>query len=80
MLITIYSFRGVKSYENAEGVMIKTPTGEITVLNHHRPLITPIVAGQITVLKSNEERESVTVRGGVLEVRPASNVTILADE
>ena len=80
MFFTLYSFRGRKVFEDVFVVMVKTPTGEITVLDHHLPLITPVERGFVTVMKNGNEKEVIDISGGILEVRPGSDVTLLADE
>lgn len=83
MFLHIYSLAKPKFYREAESVTVKTPTGEITVLNNHRPLVTPLLKGPIVVRDTKGETVTIDAEGGVLEVRPSSGVggevNILAD-
>ncbi len=67
------------AYEgDAEAVFVPTKTGIIEIMPNHTQLVSALGAGEIIVKNgSNENKFSVT--GGVLEVRPGSNVIILAD-
>mgnify|MGYP001613502840 CR=1 FL=1 len=68
------------TYEDdaVEQVTIPTATGYITVLPGHIPLITPLMAGEL-VVKKKDHSVPLAVSGGVVEVRPKSEVYILAD-
>ncbi len=62
-----------------------TPMGEITVLPHHLPLVTPLTAGELK-LKVNEGEGIfspdciyIAVSGGFMEVLPRCRVNIIAD-
>ena len=59
-------------------VTMMTTMGEITVLQHHIPLVSNLVSGEIKYKKSDEEL-SIAVSGGFAEVRPDGSVVILAD-
>ncbi len=70
---------GVTYHDDAiDQVTIPTATGYITVLPGHIPLVTPLVAGELIVKKKDHE-VPIAVSGGVVEVRPKSEVYILAD-
>ena len=59
-------------------VTMMTTMGEITVLQHHIPLVCNLVPGEIKY-KKNDEDLSIVVSGGFAEVRPDGSVVILAD-
>ena len=76
---TIVTPDGVTYQDEAvEQVTIPTATGYITVLPGHIPLVTPLTAGELVVKKS-DHTVPMAVSGGVVEVRPGSEVHILAD-
>lgn len=68
---TVYS-------DDVEQISIPTTDGEITVLQHHVPLISVLKAGELKYKKNGEEF-SMAVSGGFLEVRENNSVVILAD-
>ena len=79
MFLHIYSLDKSKFYREAQSVSVKTSRGEITILDHHRPLITPLVKGPMVIVEANGEKTTIDAEGGILEVRPGSEVNILAD-
>lgn len=68
----------------ANSVIVPTKMGIIEVLPNHMALVSALSAGEI-ILKNdkensaNGERIKFAVQGGVLEVRPQSEVIILVD-
>jgi len=68
--------------DEADSVTANTPDGEVTILPGHIPLITPLVPGRVTVVRSGKETD-VAVHGGFLEVRPddvhGTKVILLVD-
>jgi len=91
MKLSIYSLQNTLFEGEVDKVTLPTPQGEITVLDNHIPLITLINPGYVrytpllTVEASKEYNFSGTQKviklsGGVLEVRPQSEVVILAEE
>ena len=66
-------------YDDAiEKVSIPTTTGQITVLPNHIPLVSQVAVGELLVYKGNEP-VVIAVSRGILEVRPNSEVYIMAD-
>lgn len=70
----------------ASALFVPTQTGIIEVLPNHTQLISALKAGEIIVCGSPTSADSqdpknmkFKVSGGVLEVRPGSNIVILAD-
>jgi F-type H+-transporting ATPase subunit epsilon len=51
----------------ADSISLPTPDGEITILPHHIPLISLVIAGSILVRKGSEEKLFAVSRG-VVEV------------
>ncbi|OHA59604.1 MAG: ATP synthase F1 subunit epsilon [Candidatus Vogelbacteria bacterium RIFOXYD1_FULL_46_19] len=62
-----------------EQATIPTREGEITVLANHMPLVSLLAAGEMTVKKNQKETVHFVIAGGVLEVRPGSQLVILTD-
>lgn len=69
--------REVLSREEADFVKAPGIAGELGILPHHIPLLTPLRAGEV-VVQSGSSEEYFFVAGGFLEVRP-DKVVILAD-
>ncbi|MBI5222733.1 MAG: F0F1 ATP synthase subunit epsilon [Candidatus Magasanikbacteria bacterium] len=67
-------------YENEiEQVSVPTTMGEITILPNHAPLVSILQAGELKIKDKNGE-QVVAVSGGFLEIKPKSEVVILADD
>ena len=64
--------------EEVAQITVPTRNGEITVLPNHIPLVSVLEPGVIEVIKSNGEREVMSVSGGFIEVLK-DKVVILAD-
>jgi F-type H+-transporting ATPase subunit epsilon len=59
-------------------VTLPTSTGEITVLAHHIPLVTPVGSGELAVTMADGTVSPWVVSGGIIEVSP-SGVVVLAE-
>lgn len=62
---------------DAESVTLPTVTGEITILEHHIPLVTTLAPGMMTVRKGGEEHYFAVSRG-VVEIE-GTTIRILSD-
>lgn len=66
-------------YENdIDEVTIPTKDGVITVLPNHTPLVSSLAVGELKT-KQGEQVNQFALAGGVVEVRPESEVIVLAD-
>lgn len=79
MKLTILSLKGIQYDGEAAGLNIKTASGEITVLDHHRPLVTVLAKSEAKIIKPDGSRESVAINSGFLEMGPKNDLTILTD-
>ncbi len=64
-------------YYSGEVLSLTCPAreGEVTILRHHVPFVSPLRAGFICIRKEGEV-ESISITGGILEVH-AGGVTVL---
>lgn len=86
MKLRILSLRQAPIEKTVSSVSAPTPLGEITVLDNHIPLVTPLEKGNIRIREQSGKEESIEAKGGFIEVRPArpgggpgSEVNILLD-
>jgi F-type H+-transporting ATPase subunit epsilon len=63
--------------DTADEITLTTESGVIGVLGGHSPLVTIIRPGKMSI-KKDEKVFTYTISGGVLEVRPGSQVIVLA--
>lgn len=79
MKFSIYSLQQTLFEGTAEKIVVKTPTGEITVLDNHVPLISSLIGPEI-VFFAEEKRNSVAIESGFLEVRPNKEAVALINQ
>jgi len=64
--------------DTVDSLSVMTESGEITILPNHAPLVSLLKAGEMR-LKSGGEESLLAVSTGVIEVRPGSEIVVLAD-
>ena len=79
MKLSIYSIKQTILETTAEKVTISTPQGEITILDNHIPLITLVKEGIISYYTSQNQWQKIAFSGGVAEIRPGSEMVLLAN-
>ncbi len=77
MTLTILSLKGSVFKGEARALTVKTTSGEITVLDHHRPLITALKEGIAVITLADGEQQKLTIHSGFLEVDSYNYVTAL---
>ncbi len=77
MHLNLISLKGLEFDGEVNSLNLKTTSGEITVLDNHRPLITQLVKGQAVVIKENGEKLNFDIKSGFLEISSSNNATIL---
>lgn len=63
---------------NVDSISCMTELGEVTILPGHIPLVANIKPGELRTVNDSEIK-NIFIAGGFLEVRPDSEVIILAD-
>ena len=77
MKVNIFSMDRIVYQDTFLSIILPTIAGEISVLQNHAPLITPLKQGKIRI-KNNEQKEFFfEIESGILEVNP-TEVNILA--
>lgn len=79
MKLSIISLQGVQFNEDVVSINLKTTSGEVTILNHHRPLITSLKSGTVKITKNDQTIVNLELKSGFLEVGRGNDVTILAN-
>jgi F-type H+-transporting ATPase subunit epsilon len=78
MIIKAYSIEETLFEGEGKEVIAATPQGEIAILAGHLPLVTPIIGPRVKILGEDGEIHVFPISSGILEVRPESEVVILA--
>lgn len=79
MQLTIVSLKGIAYEGVAKSFTVQTETGEITILDRHRPLISLLKKGVARIVESNENQIEIPIASGFLEVTPDNAVDVLVD-
>ena len=80
MRISVYSLQKVLYQGEADSVNCQTATGEITILNHHRPLISILREGTMKIVDQEKKEHYIPVVSGFLEVRSGDEARFLVEE
>jgi F-type H+-transporting ATPase subunit epsilon len=81
MKLGVYSLQKVLFQGNAKSVNCHTRSGEITILDHHEPLISILEKGTITIIVDKDQREIyIPVDSGFLEIDSESQAKFLVEE
>ena len=80
MKLFVYSLKKVLFEGEVSSINCKTVAGEITVLNHHRPLITILDKGTVKITGENHEEHYIPVASGFLEIAPDNRGKLLIEE
>lgn len=78
MHLSVYTINGTSFEGSVEKVTLRTTQGQITVLDNHIPLITLVESAPISYYTSRDGWVELPFSGGIAEVRPQSEVVILA--
>src|SRR3989338_4093304 len=74
----VNSLKGVQYAGEASGVNVKTLSGEITILENHRPIITALKKGLLKIYKQGNMVEEISIHSGFLELND-NKLQILID-
>jgi len=78
MKLQVISLKGLEFDGEISSLNLKTTSGEITVLDNHRPLITQLAISQAVVIKEDGRKLNFDIKSGFLEVGEGNQATILA--
>lgn len=79
MQVSIFSLNKTLFQGEAEKILARTPDGQICVMKNHIPLISPLAASRLVIIDANGKKNGIEIKSGFLEVRPQSEVVILAE-
>lgn len=79
MRVSIHTLSETLFSGQAEKLICRTAMGEITILDGHAPLIASLIGPEIRIGTGPDAVRPIPLLSGFVEVRPESEVTILAD-
>ncbi len=80
MRLGVYSLEKVLYHDEAVEINCRTKIGEITILDHHEPLISVLDAGTMKIMDKSGKAHYIPVRSGFLEVGAKNQTRILVEE
>lgn len=80
MRIGVYSLQKVFYEGDVSSINCQTATGEITILKHHRPLISVLKKGTMKIVDENGKEWYIPISSGFLEVRSGDEAKFLIEE
>jgi len=80
MQIGVYSLKKVLFRGEAREITCHTKSGEITILDHHEPLISILGKGVMKIVDDAGKEHFVPVQSGFLEVRANNQARFLVEE
>lgn len=80
MKVGVYSLKNVLFRGEAKSVNLSTKAGEITILDHHKPLLGVISRGVIKIEDATGKVREIPAAGGFLEVKDNNESRFLIDE
>ncbi|MBI3420830.1 MAG: hypothetical protein HY006_02095 [Candidatus Sungbacteria bacterium] len=78
MTLSVYSLQRVLFEGRVISATFPTALGEMTVLDHHLPLVARLTPGDVRYLGHDNQHGAIAIAGGIVEIRPESEVVVLA--
>ena len=79
MQLKVYSLKKTLFEGEAKSVNCKTAVGEITILDHHKPLISIVTAGAMKIIDGQNKEHFIDVASGIVKVA-ANQATLLVEQ
>jgi len=80
MRVSIHSLKRTLFQDEAVSLNCKTNNGEITILDHHRPLISVLSGGTLKVVGRDAKDFFFPITGGFVKVGSGNDVLLMVDE
>lgn len=80
MKLGVYSLQKVLFQGDATSVNCNTRSGEITILDHHEPLISILEKGTMTIVDVKGKEVYIPITSGFLEIDSVSHAKIMVEE
>jgi F-type H+-transporting ATPase subunit epsilon len=80
MRIGVYSLQKVLYEGDVLSINCQTASGEITILEHHRPLISILKEGTLKIVDKEKNEHYIPVASGLIEVRTGDEAKFLVEQ
>lgn len=75
--LSIISLEKIEYRDKVDALICPGAEGEMTILENHIPLVTPLKEGMITIEKKGSNDKKMSISGGVLEVKKDEVVVLM---
>ena len=79
MTLRIISPSGIHFEGTTTSLNAKTKSGEVTILDHHRPIISVLTSGTLVYILENGKTQTLSVTSGLLEMNDKNELSVLID-
>jgi F-type H+-transporting ATPase subunit epsilon len=79
MFLEIYSLKDTLFNGAAKQMTCRSSSGEITVLDHHRPLLSMLLSGVVKIVDEKDEEKFIEIGGGFIEVKKGNRVRLIVE-
>jgi len=80
MHVSVHSLKKTLFDGEAVSLNCKTASGEITILDHHRPLVSVIEKGIIKIVDKSNQEHYIPVSSGFLEATSDNATKLIVEE
>ena len=80
MKLSVYSLKKTLFQGEAVSLNCQTASGEITILDNHRPLVSILKKGLLKILDQNQKEHYIPISSGFVEVGEDNNVRLITEE
>ncbi|MEK7110828.1 MAG: hypothetical protein AAB759_03070 [Patescibacteria group bacterium] len=80
MHLSAYSLKRTLFEGEAVSLNCKTTAGEITVLDHHRPLVSELAKGTVRIVDADRKEHFLDIASGFLEIDSHNSAKLIVDE
>ena len=79
MYLKILSLKNVEYEGEVVSLNVKTQSGEITILDNHRPLISVLKKGLAVITDEKNNQKELEIESGFLEMTDGNKLNLLID-
>jgi len=80
MKLSVYSLKKTLFRGEAVSLNCQTASGEITILDNHRPLVSVLKKGLLKILDQDRKEHYIPISSGFVEVGEDNNVRLITEE
>jgi len=77
MHLAVYSLKKILFQDDALAVNCKAVSGEITILDNHRPLISALVTGTIKIIDKEKKEHYIPISSGFVEINSQNQIRLI---